>query len=231
MPGKEMRGIISASDIPYVQLRNDYSWIEAHYLPYKRLEAEQLRAERELAEVIDLPPDAATRRERFKAGHDAYLQRNAEAWTKIFLKSLNAPDPLFRIEKKLDSGRLDWLPWEVVERSLDIIDGYGIEGISDKDRSKKVSSIEKQIASIKEQRASILPPEAFDRHFQHGGEICIFDCYVDAWRQLQAATADPVAPDGKALSLSPADEKAAYEALQLALVIQPKARLRAWRPK
>jgi hypothetical protein len=224
---KEMRGIISASDIPYSQLRTDYSWVQNNYLPDKKLEAEQLRAEAELKEVIAMPPDAAARRERFKTSHDAYEQRNASSWAKELLRSMNSPDPLARIEKRMERTRLEYIPWEVIERALAI--NEKIEGISDAARSKKVSAIEKKIATIKEQRAAVMPPEAFDHHFQHSGRICIFDAFVDAWRALQGATADPVAVDGKSLKLSTPEEKNAYEALQLGLLVQPKARLRAWR--
>jgi hypothetical protein len=223
---KAQRGIIGNSDMPYPRLRQDYSWVAQIYIPDKKLEAEQLRAEAELKEVTAMPPDAATRSMRTKAGYDAFTQRNAEALARLLRRNLNAPDPLAKVERKLETARLDYIPWEVFERALAI--NEAIEGISDKDRAKRVSAIEKQITNIVEQRAAIMPPEAFDNN--QYGRLCIFDVFVDAWRVLQRGTIDPVAPNGKTLSLSTPEEKNAWEALQLSLVMSPKAQLAAWRP-
>jgi hypothetical protein len=226
---KDQRSIIGASDRPYQDLRGDYSWVQAHYIPDKTLEAEQFRAEAELKEVIATPPDKAARYERAKAGYDAFAQRNAEALARLLKRNMNAIDPLGRIENKLRDARLDFIPWEVFERALAI--NENIDGISDRDRSKKVSALEKKIANIQEQRAAVMPPEAFDDNYGHYGRVNIMEVYVDFWRQIQASTCDPVAPNGKTLELSTPEEKNAWEALRLAEVMSPKAQLAAWRPE
>ena len=104
-------------------------------------------------------------------------------------------------------------PWADIEAAVDLIPEPP-DAMSEKQREKAISKLEKKIADSIEKLLRVSPPEFFE---MKNGKVVrdLRSDFVHYWRQRQQKCNAPIGPTGIMLAMCPRTEQAAYQRLDI----------------
>lgn len=216
-----------SSDIDSYDLLCDYSWVDA-FLKSLEIQKQVLKFKNEQTALNAAPITLASFRDRLKVDF-ARVQKSRVEWLKNLIgEHVNSLEPLATLPSRMinpivSQKLFPFLSWEEVEKALLLIpEKQG--AISLEAKETKLLQVEKQLAELKTEMAT-LSPEIYFKNREGRIVADVRETFVQGWWDLQARMAEACSPFGRALKFSGKSEQKAWQKLLIDAAVNPYARL------
>jgi len=150
-------------------------------------------------------------KKKLHRSYDDYLAGIIQNAVAFIQHNRNNNNPFEFFQKRAERHKLhDYMPKEVFEAALaEIVENDSPDSITETERTKLLSAIDKKMSAIKEQLAEVSPPGDFELL---QGEVSgdLFVQFHNYWAALQGTSKGEVGLEGRILRDSPEREIKAF---------------------